>query len=54
MGCMAEAMGMSLPGSAVVPAVYAKRMQIAYETGTAVMGLVKGELLPAALLPESP
>ena len=41
MGCMAEAMGMSLPGSAVVPAVYAKRMQIAYETGTAVMGLVK-------------
>lgn len=41
MGCMAEAMGMSLPGSAVVPAVYAKRMQIAYETGRTVMGLVE-------------
>lgn len=41
MGCMAEAMGMSLPGSAVVPAVYAKRMQIAYETGRTVMELVK-------------
>lgn len=40
MGCMAEAMGMSLPGSAVVPAIYAKRMQIAYETGRTVMGLV--------------
>ena len=41
MGCMAEALGMSLPGSAVIPAVYAKRMQIAYETGAAVMGLIE-------------
>ena len=41
MGCLAEAMGMSLPGSAVIPAVYAKRLQMAYETGRAVMGLVK-------------
>lgn len=40
MGCMAEAMGMSIPGSAVIPAVYAKRMQAAYETGRAVMKLV--------------
>ncbi len=46
MGCMAEAMGMSLPGSAVIPAVYAKRMQIAYDTGRAVMGLV-GENITA-------
>lgn len=41
MGCMAEAMGMSLPGSAAVPAVYAKRFQLAYETGRAVMGLIE-------------
>ena len=41
MGCMAEALGMSLPGSAVIPAVYAKRMQIAYETGRAAMDMVK-------------
>ena len=41
MGCMAEAMGMSLPGSAVIPAVYAERMQTAYETGRAVMKLVE-------------
>lgn len=41
MGCLAEAMGMSLPGSAVIPAVYAKRMQAAYETGRAVMELVR-------------
>lgn len=44
MGCMAEAMGMSLPGSAVIPAVYAKRMQVAYETGLAIMGLVREEV----------
>lgn len=44
MGCMAEAMGMSLPGSAVIPAVYAKRMQIAYETGRAVMNLVEKKI----------
>ncbi|WP_432627105.1 dihydroxy-acid dehydratase [Brotaphodocola sp.] len=43
MGCLAEAMGMSLPGSAVIPAIYAKRMQVAYETGRAVMGLVKSK-----------
>lgn len=41
MGCLAEAMGLSLPGSAVIPAVYAKRMQMAYESGRAVMELVK-------------
>lgn len=44
MGCLAEAMGMSLPGSAVIPAVYGKRMQIAYETGEAVMELVKNQV----------
>lgn len=41
MGCMAEAMGMSLPGSAAVPAVYARRMQIAYETGRTAVSLVE-------------
>ena len=41
MGCMAEAMGMSLPGSATIPAVYARRLHVAYETGRAVMELVR-------------
>lgn len=54
MGCMAEAMGMSLPGSAVIPAVYAKRMQVAYETGLAVMGLVaQGITARKVITPES-
>lgn len=40
MGCMAEALGMSLPGSATVPAIYSKRMQIAYSTGEVIVNLV--------------
>lgn len=41
MGCLAEALGMSLPGSAVVPAVLGQRGRIAYQTGQAVMHLVQ-------------
>ncbi len=52
MGCMAEALGMSLPGSAVIPAVYAKRMQTAYETGRAVMNLVKKGITARQILTE--
>lgn len=40
MCCLAEAMGMSLPGSAAIPAVYSRRMGIAYESGKAIMNLV--------------
>ena len=42
MGCLAEAMGMSLPGTAAIPAVLSKRLQAAYEAGEAVMGLIRG------------
>lgn len=52
MGCMAEAMGMSLPGSAVVPAIYAKRMQVAYQTGEAVMGLVQNGVTARHIITE--
>lgn len=41
MGMVAEALGMSLPGCAAIPAVDARRMQAGYETGRAVMNLVK-------------
>lgn len=41
MGMVAEALGMSLPGCAAIPAVDAKRMQAGYETGRAVMKLVE-------------
>jgi dihydroxy-acid dehydratase len=41
MGCLAEALGMSLPGSATIPAIYGKRMRVAFEAGQTVMNLVR-------------
>lgn len=52
MGCLAEAIGMALPGSAVIPAVYAKRMQIGYETGKEVMHLVKEHICARNIITE--
>lgn len=41
MCCLSEAMGMSLPGAALIPAVHADRFRMAEETGKAIMNLVK-------------
>ena len=41
MGCMAEALGMLLTGSATVPAVMARRAALARQTGRAILGLVR-------------
>ena len=44
MCCLAEVMGISLPGSAAIPAVYSRRQSIAFESGKAVMNLVKNNI----------
>jgi len=44
MCCLAEALGMSLPGSALIPAAYADRLRIAEETGKAIVNLAKSEV----------
>ena len=44
MCCLAEALGMSLPGSALIPAVYADRLRIGEETGKAIVNLAKSEV----------
>ena len=44
MCCLAEAMGMSLPGGALAPAVYAERFRLAEQSGQAIVGLVKGQI----------
>ncbi len=44
MGCLAEAMGMSLSGSATIPAIMSKRLSVAYETGEAIMNLVFNQI----------
>ena len=41
MGCAAEAMGMSLPGSSLIPATSAARSRAAEETGKMIVGLVR-------------
>lgn len=44
MGCLAEVMGVSLPGSAAIPAVYSRRQSLAFESGKAVMNLVNHDI----------
>jgi dihydroxy-acid dehydratase len=44
MACFTEALGMSLPGSALVPAVHAERFRIAHDTGVMVMRMIKDDI----------
>src|SRR5438067_13678725 len=50
MNSLAEALGMSLPGCAAIPAPYRERGQIAYETGTRIVGMVWEDLRPSDIL----
>lgn len=50
MACMTEAMGMSLPGCAAIPAVDAGKLRIARETGEAIIPLVKKQVLPRDII----
>ena len=47
---VAEALGMSLPGSALIPALSPERRTAAYETGRIVMDLVAKQLLPRQIM----
>lgn len=44
MCCLAEVMGISLPGSAAIPAVYSRRQSIAFESGAAAVELVNRDI----------
>src|SRR3989337_2436363 len=50
MNSLAEALGMSLPGCAAIPAPYRERGQIAFETGTRIVGMVWEDLKPSDIL----
>jgi dihydroxy-acid dehydratase len=50
MACVAEALGMALPGSASPPAVIADRIRIAERTGTTAVALAKSRLSPAQII----
>ncbi len=46
MNCLAEALGLALPGNGTVPAVSAARIRLAKHAGMAVMNLFHEEILP--------
>lgn len=50
MNSMAEALGMSLPGSAAIPAPYRERPQVAYKTGLRIVDMVREDLKPSKIL----
>ena len=50
MNALAEALGMSLPGSAAIPAPYRERGQMAYDTGKRIVEMVQEDLKPSDIL----
>ncbi|WP_141014886.1 IlvD/Edd family dehydratase [Nocardioides sambongensis] len=50
MACIAEALGMALPGSASPPAVTADRMRVAEQTGTRAVQMVGTDLTPQQII----
>ncbi|MBB6308547.1 IlvD/Edd family dehydratase [Xanthobacter tagetidis] len=50
MNALAEALGMSLPGCAAIPAPYRERGQIAYDTGKRIVEMVWEDLKPSDIL----
>jgi dihydroxy-acid dehydratase len=50
MACLAETLGMALPGTAAIPAVHADRLRAAEATGEAAVVLAHSRLTPAQIL----
>ncbi len=50
MNSLAEALGMSLPGCAAIPAPYRERGQIAFDTGKRIVDMVHEDLKPSDIL----
>lgn len=50
MNCLAEAMGMALPGSASIPAPYRERGQMAHAAGKRIVEMVREDLRPSHVI----
>lgn len=50
MNCLAEAMGMALPGTASIPAPYHARGQAAYAVGRRIVQMVREDLRPSQVI----
>ncbi len=52
MGCVSEALGMSLPGSSLIPAVYAARKRAAFDSGVQICELVRKDITARKVIDE--
>ena len=52
MCCLSEALGMTLPGGALIPAVYAERTRMAFATGEKIVDLVRENLTSDKIITE--
>lgn len=50
MNCLTEALGMALPGNGTIPAVQARRIQLAYEAGQQVMDVLAKDIRPKDII----
>jgi dihydroxy-acid dehydratase len=50
MACMAEALGLALPGNSCIPAVYGRRRGLARKSGVALMELYRKAIIPRQIL----
>ena len=50
MNAIAEALGLTLPGSAAIPAAYRERGQMAYETGRNIVEMAYADITPSKIL----
>ncbi len=53
MNCLAEALGMALPGNGTIPAVSAARLRLAKRAGAAILRLIEQGTTPRAVLTET-
>lgn len=50
MNALAEALGMTLPGAAAIPAPFRERMAMAFDTGRRIVAMVEDDLKPSDIL----
>ncbi len=50
MNCLTEALGMALPGNGTIPAVQARRIQLAYKAGQQVMDVLAKDIRPKEVI----
>ena len=53
MNCLAEALGMALPGNGTIPAVYGERIRLAKDSGEKVMEVLAGDRKPRDIMTEA-